>query len=200
MASRRRFWQLMNLSREVAAAIAVLATISYFVVAFNDYRASQKRVTYSQLEAMRITKSWDEVRANIDEKNARTDELVQQLSKLAQSPASNDYKLAQQITLMQHDLNTQKDELTALQSHINALTRAIESSPEKAVTIPLLTKDLDDFKSSSQHDIESLRAEMLRGYELNKWLIGLMLAAVFGIVFKGVLESRSSPTRRTSFG
>jgi hypothetical protein len=183
----------INLSKELAGAIAIAATASYFIVAFNDYRASRNRVTYAELESLRTIKSLQEVRAEIDEKNARTAQLLERLSKLAQAPAPNPSRLAQQITLVQHNLDAQKDQLKDLRSNIDSLRKAIESSPEKAVTIPLLTKDLDDFKTSSQHDIDSLRAEMLRGYELNKWLIGLMLAAVFGIVFKGILESRTSP-------
>jgi hypothetical protein len=188
-----------NLSKEFATLIALGATASYFIVAFNDYRASRERVSYAQLESLRTTESFNDLRAQIDERNARTAQLVSELSELAQSPSSSSPLVAQQLAVVRHDINLQKDELKDLRTSVDSLRKAIESSPEKAITIPLLTKDLDDYKTSSERDIESLRAEMLRGYELNKWLIGLMLAAVFGMVFKGVLESRGSHYRRPNF-
>lgn len=188
-----------NLSREFAALIALGATAFYFIVAFNDYRASRERFAYADLESLRAIKSFNDLRAQIDERNARTAELAAELTKLSRTAPPSSSLVAQQLAVIRNDVDAQKDQLNDLRTSIDSLGRAIESSPEKAITMPLLTKDLEDYKASSQREIDSLRAEMLRGYELNKWLIGLMLAAVFGMVFKGVFESRSSHNRRPQF-
>ena len=179
--------------------IAVVATATYFTIALNDYRASRERVSYAELESLRTKKSFDELRAQIDERNAQTTQLVAELTRLAHTSPNNSSAVAQQLAVVQHSVDAQKDQIDDLRRTLDDLGKTIESSPEKAVTIPLLRKDLDDFKISSQRDMDSLRAEMLRSYELNKWLIGLMLAAVFGMVLKGVLESRTPTARSPNF-
>lgn len=192
-----RTWR--NLSKEFAMLIALAATASYFIVAFNDYRASRERVTYAELESLRTKQSFDDLRVQIDERNHQTAQLTAELTKLAHTAPPSTGSLAQHLVLLQHNVDVQRDQLNDLRTSVDNIQKAIESSPEKAITVPLLTKDLEDYKASSQHDIDSLRAEMIRGYEMNKWLFGLMLAAVFGIVFKGVLESRASSGRRPNF-
>jgi len=190
-------WDLFNrnISRQFATWIAIAATAFYFVVAFNDYKASRERVTYGELESMRANTTFKELRTEIDRQNDRTARLVDELTQLAKTPVPNSSHIAQQLIVLRHDVDRQAADLNSVRNSVDSLDKLIESSPEKAITIPFLTKDLDDFKLSSQHDIDSLRAEMLRGYELNKWLIGLMLAAILALVLKTAFDSKTAATK-----
>jgi hypothetical protein len=97
-----------------------------------------------------------------------------------------------QITALRIDVIGLKTGLADLRSNLNNLNVALTNSPDKALAMPLLRKDLDDMKANTQHDLDSLRTEMTRAYDLNKWIIGFLLAAVLGTVLNNVLQSRSS--------
>jgi hypothetical protein len=55
---------------------------------------------------------------------------------------------------------------------------------------------MDDFKALTQRDLDSVRSEMARNYDLNKWLIGLILAAVLGTVVNNTLQARTTKAER----
>jgi tetrahydromethanopterin S-methyltransferase subunit B len=195
-------WNLVkkNLALELAFTIAAAATIGYFINTFSDLSASRGRFTYNQLEALRARDLFKNLESKIDQRNERTEALLTQLSKLTASPPPNSSRLAAQLALAKNDIDELRTQVADLHSAIDKLNTIIESSPEKALAVPLLTKDLNDFKTTSQHDTDSLRGEMLRAYELNKWLIGLMLAALLALVLKAAFEPKTTvPNRGQGF-
>jgi|SRR5580704_12904630 hypothetical protein len=184
----------------LTSAIALGATLFYFGNSTSDLLFTRSSIRFTDLELMRYSDTAKQQQSKLEAENARTASLIQELAHLTKIPPPNSSLLARQITVLKRDIDSTNAQLTVLNSNFQILDKSIESNPEKALTVPLLRKDLDDFKLSSQHDIDSLRAEMLRGYELNKWLIGLLLAAIVGIVLKSIFESRTSPGgSRSSF-
>jgi hypothetical protein len=173
---------------EVAVAILVaLTTGIYFSTQFTDFTARPLRK--SDLEALKAADTFRNQANNLATQNERISKLLEELSTLPKSPTTSS-RLVAQLSLLKSDLHATNEQVTALRSNIDLLNKSLESSPERALTIPLLKKDLEDFKTSSQHDTDSLRAEMLRGYDLNKWLIGLMLAAIIGVIINNAMQPR----------
>lgn len=74
------------------------------------------------------------------------------------------------------------DTLTNLQTRIGNLDTAILDSPTKALTVPLLRKDLDSLRDSYQANAVVTKSDIDRIYDLNKWFIGLMLTSTVGII------------------
>jgi hypothetical protein len=77
-------------------------------------------------------------------------------------------------------------DISALQSHVARLEDAIGQSPEKALSVPLLRKDIDNLKETTQ-------AEVTRVYDQNKWFLGLvgtMALGVLGLAISNFLQLR----------
>lgn len=97
------------------------------------------------------------------------------------------------VALLRAEITALKSEVTTMHSSLDALDAALITTPDKALSLPLLRKDLDDFRSASQRDVDSIRLEMGRAYELNKWLIGFLLLAVIGSIVNNLIQARSLP-------
>jgi septal ring factor EnvC (AmiA/AmiB activator) len=93
-------------------------------------------------------------------------------------------------------LQTRTDSLNAALSSVNqkldSLTSAITSTPEKVLALPLLKKDVDDLRAESHIQTEELKDEMNRMYDMNKWLIGLILAALVGTIINNIIQSKKA--------
>lgn len=68
-----------------------------------------------------------------------------------------------------------------LDERLGRLEGAILQNPEKALSVPLLRRDLDNLERSYASGVESLRAEVERIYGVAKWFGGLILAMVIGV-------------------
>lgn len=84
-------------------------------------------------------------------------------------------------------------QVESLQTQIKALNDAIGQSPDKALAVPLLRKDLDNLKDSNRHELDNTQAEITRVYDQNHWFIGLMVTmfvALLGIAITNFLQTR----------
>src|ERR1017187_2477680 len=64
---------------------------------------------------------------------------------------------------------------------MDALEAAIMVDPVKAVSLPLMRKDLDSLQDKTRSDIEAVRSELARLYSLIQWFIGLMFTIALGV-------------------
>jgi hypothetical protein len=96
------------------------------------------------------------------------------------------------IALLQGEITSIKSDVANMQTSVDKLNAALLTTPDKALAVPLIRKDLDDFRLANQRDIDSMRLEMGRAYELNKWLIGFLLAAVVGTILNNILQQRGA--------
>jgi cell fate (sporulation/competence/biofilm development) regulator YmcA (YheA/YmcA/DUF963 family) len=86
---------------------------------------------------------------------------------------------ARPATVQIGKLSSQVD---SLQNQIKLLEDAVGQSPEKALAVPLLKKDMDNLKNSYRRDLDSTQSEINRVYDQNKWFIGLMFTMAIGLL------------------
>lgn len=67
-------------------------------------------------------------------------------------------------------------------SRLSSLEGVLLDNPSKAIQTILIQKDLENVKSTNQAELLSLRQEIERVYDLNKWLIGLLFTMAVGIL------------------
>ncbi len=83
-----------------------------------------------------------------------------------------------------------------LESRISAIEEGVSSNPEKALSIPLLRKDVTILEKSTANDFSALRREVDRVYDQGKWFIGLMVTMLLTII--GLAVSTLVSTRKGS--
>jgi hypothetical protein len=188
---------LTRLGLWVSLVVAVFATMLYFVTSLTE----QRKVRF---ETMLAQRTLDEARTRMDVELRRAEEsskkYEQLLDKLNSTERSKNAvgtpEIQEQLLGLKQTTDDLKSGLTTTQSQMSVLTGAIGNDPEKVLSVPLLRKDVEDWKGSSQREIDSLREEMGRSYELNKWLIGLILAAVIGTVINNMLQAKAEARNR----
>ena len=79
----------------------------------------------------------------------------------------------------------------------------ILAEPQKAIELPLLKRDFQSLQQQLDRDLNSLRAENARVYDLMKWLVGLMalvslslIGAAVGNVFRREPAKEAPPASR----
>jgi hypothetical protein len=72
--------------------------------------------------------------------------------------------------------------LNALQGNIDRLDSAISDSPEEAVSVVLLKRDIQDLRRSQDGMASSVSREIDRVYDMTKWLFGLFLTMALSIL------------------
>jgi len=178
---KRQLYQLLSMGLTLSLTIAAMVG-TLFVARSPDLsppgkvHADEVRalVNSDQANIAQLQSTLNDLRKNQE----KSQELVDKLTK------------AQPATLQVARLGT---ELDSLQAQMNQLDDAIGQSPEKALAIPLLKKDMDDFKDTYRRDMDSTQGEINRVYDQNKWFIGLMFTialAILGLTVTNFLQVR----------
>ena len=170
---------------------ATLALGFYTVTAFHDSRALRERDYEARDQIAVVMREAKNAEEAAKDARMQLDETLQRLSHIKVS-SNQPAEVEQRLAAITQDLSNVKQQVDTLQHGIDGINAAITSTPEKAVAVPLLKKDVDDFKSSTQHDIDTVRAEMIRSYDQTKWLLGFILAALIGTVINSAIQSRGA--------
>jgi hypothetical protein len=185
------------ISSFVTILAALVATLSYFAATFKDQQQLQRNAALAVDRSRILESQLIEQQKRADQINETLQRSLQEISnavgKVPDSPES-----LRQIAILQQSISRLNTSFTKLSSQMDVINNALMTTPEKALTVPLLQKDVADLKTQTNRDIDALRGEMTRGYDLNRWLIGLILAALIGTVINNAIQSRSRPTHSLS--
>lgn len=75
-----------------------------------------------------------------------------------------------------------QSELKTVLTRIETLEKGLLANPEKALSLPLLRKDLENLEKIYKQDIEAMASNVDRVYDQNKWFIGLMFTMAIGLI------------------
>lgn len=75
-----------------------------------------------------------------------------------------------------------------LENKIKNLEKLIMDSPEKALTIPLLAKEIENQKNINSSKIELVQDKITTVIDLNKWILGLIFSLLITIVISNLLS------------
>lgn len=80
--------------------------------------------------------------------------------------------------------------VVALQSNLDALNKAIMSSPEKALEVPMLKRDISALQAQHENATKSLEREITRAYDTIKWVIGTIALGILGLAASVFLKGK----------
>lgn len=93
------------------------------------------------------------------------------------------------------DLSLRLERLEARQVR---LEQAILTTPEKALAMPLLRRDLDAAKDANTQALASIKANVDQVYDLTKWFIGALAVGIFSLAIPSLLSRRGGGNDPTS--
>jgi len=85
--------------------------------------------------------------------------------------------------------------IESLDKRLSGIEQAVLNNPAKALELTLLTRDMDNLKSTYQSDSERTRQEIERVYNQNNWFIGLMFTMALGLLSLAVSNFIKRPDK-----
>ena len=165
----------------MAAVIGVVASLIAATILFTMGKVSSIKIGDLQIDAPPPALS-----VGVPEKvEKELNSIKSQLANITKVP--KDVAVALEITNL-------KDQVKDLESQIKIINEAIMQSPEKALNIPMLRKDVDALKLQYENATKSLEREIGSAYGIIKWVLGTIVFGILGIaasVFIAVREKKS---------
>lgn len=115
-------------------------------------------------------------------------ELRAQLKALGK-PSSN--------KLINGELQSMRSTVDDVSNRQKQIEQVILTTPEKALAIPILRKDIDAEKESATQSSLALRASIDQVYDLTKWLLGTMAISIVGLAFSTFFRIHQKGTDST---
>jgi len=91
------------------------------------------------------------------------------------------------------ELNNLSEKLTNIDNRLINLEQYLLASPDKALGLPLISKEVDNLASSVKSERVNTQTEIARIYDQNKWFIGLMFTmaiSVLGLAISSLFQSK----------
>jgi len=103
-------------------------------------------------------------------------------SKLQASPASaiSSAKAAMSPSLSVK-INKLESRIEKFDEKINAINRTILSSPEKAIEVPMLRRDIEVIQEKHTATTSALEKEIASVFEMIKWILGTFVLGMLGL-------------------
>lgn len=77
-------------------------------------------------------------------------------------------------------------EVETLKRQIGTLNKVILDNPEKAISVPLLKVEIQNQKDQNEKEIKSIKDDIARVYDINKWIIGLVFTMLVSIIILNI--------------
>lgn len=81
--------------------------------------------------------------------------------------------------------------IAAVEAQENRMSAVVLATPEKALTLPMMRRDIDDLKANSALAADQLRRDIDRVYDLNKWIIGGLGAGVLSLAVSQFIRRKA---------
>ncbi len=88
----------------------------------------------------------------------------------------------QQNRVVAIDTSDYGDDLYKLKNQIENLNNIILENPEKALSVPILKIEMKNQKEQNDKDIQSIKDDVTRIYDMNKWIIGLVFTMLVSLI------------------
>ncbi|MFN3675327.1 MAG: hypothetical protein ACK4TC_05055 [Sphingomonas pseudosanguinis] len=72
----------------------------------------------------------------------------------------------------------------------DTLEKAILNNPEKALSLPLLKRDIDSVRDNNNQAVLSMKASVDQVYDLSKWLLGSVALTVISLVATAYFQKK----------
>ena len=133
--------------------------------------------------ATEMSRLRDEQRDTLGPIISHLSQIEQHISSLSSIPKED------ALNIQLQKLHDSFDDLASREAKIEAI---ILDNPSKALEVLLLRRDLDNVKESQQAALGSLKDNIDRIYDLNKWLLGAMAVSIVTLAAGNLLRQKET--------
>ncbi len=180
--TRKRKWQ--KYLNWLSQGLAFIGIIVIGTLIINSVFIENVRNIESRNDAQKVIQAIAERNRALSEKLDSLKTSVDMQSKIYSIDTSNALKLSDSI--MYKLLQTQN--LSKLEDKVAVLEKVILETPEKAVSIPLINKEIENLKIQTDSKVEMVEEKIDTIISLNRWILGLMFSLLITIVIKNLLD------------
>ena len=168
--SNRIYW-LMNY---ISISIALVGLIAAFPFFFNDllFKKSSKIILPENISNV----------TTINDRILELEKLYSQISQKLDSVMIIDKDGAKQTNFNNVEFSQLKYQVTELNTSVKNLENVILDNPEKAISLLLLKQQLENQRDQNEKEYKNTKDEIARVYDINKWIIGLVIAMLVSII------------------
>lgn len=182
-----------------ASGTLIAAVLGFFSVGrFDDLNKRR-----DSLQADAITAGLQVEEAKIASQQAVLERRLQALSASIEAGRNSSGKPLEGAALSAQDRaeisQTSSDE-KQVSARVAALESALMNDPVKALTVPLLRKDVDANQQQERTDIAEIRSEVDRLYTFAEWFMGLIVASAVAILALAVPRIRLARDHGPGYG
>jgi hypothetical protein len=169
--------------RRMVAWVAIAAASAAMTATIAQYYSTQRAQTESITRlAATLPDVSPDFRKELDGVKLSVKEVKATLDSLSAAPAEPSAKIA---------LARTDESMKLFGTRLAAIEAAIQESPEKALSIPLIRKDLSQSEKRIEEIHGIMKADIDRLYDQNRWILGgigtvlvTVIAGAAGIIFK----------------
>lgn len=85
-----------------------------------------------------------------------------------------------------------EENVSKLSSEISGLNGVIMQSPQKALEMPMLRRDVTALKAQYESDTRSLQREIERAYDTMKWVMGTIVLGILGLAASIMVKGKNN--------
>lgn len=127
---------------------------------------------------------------SIKSKSTLENKINDELNRLEQRISSQEQQTNNVIKELKNAISTNnvssqailEKNIELVEKRLSSLETSLSASPEKALSIPLLRKDISSLEKSVDSDMTMLKREVDRIYDQSKWFIGLMVTMLLTLI------------------
>lgn len=172
-------FEIKSKASSVLAIISLVAGASAGMAVLSDGKSLldtlMLRQAGHQVEQTDLAKT----KARLDILDRRIAAIEAQATQLPTLPAQS--KVTSQISRLE---SAQQD----LSERQKKIEDAVIASPEKALTLPLMRRDLDAIKQDQEARALEIRRAIDQVYDMNKWLLGSVAIAIISLALSSLLR------------
>lgn len=155
-----------------AAAVGTIVAATSGLFFFSELRDASVEVALDATQARMAAELEREI-AEIRSALSKVSETISDAADLPEGTA---------VALKFDSIETRLREIEERLHIVDVIEAAVTESPERAMSIPMLRKDIDILQEDVSDDVSAIRLEIERIYDLGKWFLGLVATMAVGIL------------------
>jgi hypothetical protein len=157
--------------RIIAQLVGAIASVTLGLILLSRYSTGNPRTSLDNSIAslQAAIKSYDGLSGRVEKNRTELAAFKEEMQRLPQG------------TPQARAVGELLSRVESIDKRLSAIERVLVASPETALSVPMMRQEMTNLKDQHQRDSTALAAEVTRFNDNNKWVLGLIVAALMSL-------------------